>query len=230
MKVCTDGCLFGAVIARNLPATSNQTATGIDITSNQNILDIGCGTGLLSLMLAQKTNAVIHAIEISKDASLQARENILSSPWKDRIQVIHADVKAYAFTRQYNLIVSNPPFFAHHLRSPKEGINMARHDESLTYKDLLHIVYQILSPDGCFAVLIPYDQSNGVIQLAINTGLYLHHRISVKQTPDHLHFRSILLFCTKQPLYFIAEELTIKTGNAYSDEFIILLKDFYLNL
>lgn len=230
MKVCTDACLFGAVVARNLQVASEKTATGSNDSSTRNILDVGCGTGLLSLMLAQKTNTVIDAIEISKDAFLQARENVLSSPWKNRIQVIHADVKAYAFTKQYNLIVSNPPFFEHHLRSPKEGINMARHDESLTYKDLIHIVYRILSPDGCFAVLIPYHQLNTIILLAKHAGLFLHHHISVKQTSKHHCFRSICLFSITQPSRLTEEELIIKKGDNYSEEFVDLLKGYYLNL
>lgn len=229
MKVCTDACLFGAVVARNMQAASGKTATGID-ASTPNMLDIGCGTGLLSLMLAQKTNAVIDAIEISKDAFLQARDNILSSPWKNRIQVIHADVKAYAFTKQYDLIVSNPPFYEHHLRSPEEEKNLARHDESLTYKDLIHIIYRILSPDGWFAVLIPYHQSDGVIQLAKNAGLFLHHHISVKSTPKHHYFRSICQFSIKQPCQVTEEELIVKKEDSYTEEFSVLLNDYYLNL
>lgn len=230
MKVCTDACLFGAVVARRLQTASGKTCMVIDVSSTQNILDIGCGTGLLSLMLAQKTNAGIDAIEISKDAFMQAKENILSSPWKDRIQVIHADVKAHAFTKQYDLIVSNPPFFEHHLRSPEEGINMARHDESLTYKDLLHIVYRLLSPDGCFAMLIPYHQSKGVVQLANDAGLYVHYHISVKQTPKHHCFRSIYRFSIREPYQVTEEELIIKDGGSYTEEFVILLKDYYFNL
>lgn len=230
MKVCTDACLFGAVVARDLQAASGKMAMGIDVSSTQNILDIGCGTGLLSLMLAQKTNAVIDAIEINKDAFLQAKENVVSSPWKHRINVIHADVKAYAYTRQYDLIVSNPPFFENHLRSLKEGINMARHDESLTYKDLIQIVYRILSPDGCFAMLIPYHQSEGIVQLAKNAGLYLHHHISVKQTSKHHYFRSICRFSIKEPCQVNEEKLIIKDGGSYTEEFVVLLKDYYLGL
>lgn len=230
MKVCTDACLFGAVIASSLKAILREKPTGMDLSLAGNILDIGCGTGLLALMLAQKNNGLIEAIEINKDAFLQANENIFSSPWKDRIQVIHADVKAYTFTKQYDLVVSNPPFFEHHLRSLKEGINMARHDETLTYKDLIHIVRRALSPDGCFAVLIPYHQFENVIQVAKNAGLFLHHHISVKQTHKHDPFRSICLFFFDEPSQATEKELIIKEGNNYSEGFVDLLKDYYLNL
>ena len=230
MKVCTDACLFGAVIACNLEVVFNRKATGTDLLLTGNTLDIGCGTGLLALMLAQKTNGLIEAIEINKDAFLQANENIFSSPWKNRIQVIHADVKAYTFTKKYDLVVSNPPFFEHHLHSPKEGINMARHDDTLTYKDLVHIVHKALSPDGCFAVLIPFHQFENVIQVARNAGLFLHHHISVKQTHKHDPFRSICLFFVDEPSQATEKEMIIKEGNSYSEGFVDLLKDYYLNL
>ena len=230
MKVCTDACLFGAVVAGNLKTVLKEKATVTDLSLAANILDIGCGTGLLALMLAQKTNGLIEAIEINKDAFLQAGENILSSPWKHRIDLIHGDVKAHAFTSQYDLIISNPPFFEQHLRSPKEGINMARHDDTLTYTDLVHVVHKALSPDGCFAVLIPFHQFENVIQVARNAGLFLHHHISVKQTHKHDPFRSICLFFLDEPSQATEKEMIIKEEDNYSKGFVDLLKDYYLNL
>jgi tRNA1Val (adenine37-N6)-methyltransferase len=139
-------------------------------------------------------------------------------------------VKAHTFAKQYDLIVSNPPFFEHHLRSPKEGINVARHDDKLTYKDLIRIVYRILSPDGCFAVMVPNHQSQGIIRMAKDAGLYLHYYVAIKPSSKHPDFRSICQFSINEPSRLTEKELIIKEGDSYSEEFVILLKDYYLNL
>src|SRR4026209_2804349 len=112
MKVTTDACLFGAWVAREVESKKLKA---------DNVLDIGTGTGLLTLMFAQKnTEASILAIEIDKEAAEQAAENAEASPWKDRIQIVNADVIAFPFNKKYDLIISNPPFYENELRSGSE--------------------------------------------------------------------------------------------------------------
>src|SRR5437868_5022622 len=125
MKVCTDACLFGAYIANELQSIPVNT-----------ILDIGAGTGLLSLMLAQKTTAVIDAVEIDNAAFEQAKENIAASPWKEKINTYHADISTFKTGKRYEHIISNPPFFEDDLRSNDEKKNFAKHDSSLTLENL----------------------------------------------------------------------------------------------
>jgi tRNA1Val (adenine37-N6)-methyltransferase len=133
MKVTTDACLFGAWVAKEI---NNEK-----ILIN-NYLDIGTGTGLLSLMIAQKNSSVkIDSIEIDKEAAEQALENVNASSWKERINVIHADAKDFAFTKKYDLIVSNPPFYENELKSPDEKKNMAHHG-GLSLDKLIQAIFE----------------------------------------------------------------------------------------
>ena len=136
MKICTDACLFGAWLAA-------KNDNGLKM------LDIGSGTGLLSLMLAQKTTAAIDAVEIDEAAYTQTVENFAVSPWKDRLQVFHRSIQEYtaAFIREastpYDLIFSNPPFFENHLKSSDPKRNLALHRETLNVADILDCTVKI---------------------------------------------------------------------------------------
>ncbi|MEJ7738537.1 MAG: methyltransferase [Chitinophagaceae bacterium] len=249
MKVCTDACLFGAWTAERvgsresgvgrLPVvgvfTNHQPGDIIEGTvsgqsSMHTVLDIGSGTGLLALMLAQKKAAMIDTIEIDADAYRQAAGNVSASPWSSRIRVIHADVKSQRFPAKYNLIISNPPFFESQLRSPVPVTNTARHDTGLRWEELISVVGENLRADGLFAVLLPYSRSDHFITLAGSAGLHLHTAVYVKQSSAHSFFRTMLFF-EKQPCFTIEyEELVIKEDGRYSQQFTSLLKDYYLNL
>ena len=218
MKVCTDACFFGATIAnKKLPAVS--------------YLDIGTGTGILSLMLAQKNDkAVIDAVEIDTDAALQATGNITASPWADRIQVINEDILNLKKDAPYDCIISNPPFFENDLKSPHEAVNKARHHTSLDLYQLLKFVDSNLSATGNFAVLLPYQRLDFFIAEAEKNNLYLAQQILVKQTIKHQFFRGILFFKRKQnePQY---QEIIIKElDNNYTTEFAAAMKEYYLFL
>ncbi|MEP6616520.1 MAG: methyltransferase, partial [Ginsengibacter sp.] len=139
MKVCTDACVFGGWLANKM------TIIGRD---SQNFLDIGTGTGLLSLMVAQKSSVEIDAIEIEENAFVQARENFRSSPWSKVLHAIHGDVTTYPFRKKYDLIICNPPFYESDLRSPDDKKNQARHDESLRLDELVNVVSNLLNSDG----------------------------------------------------------------------------------
>lgn len=219
MKVCTDACIFGAWVARHIPSAAH-------------VLDIGSGTGLLSLIYAQENaKAIIDAVEIDPLAARQAIENTKNSLWADRINIHQVAIQQFNSGHQYDLIISNPPFFENDLRSPNVERNNAMHDTSLTLEELSNIIEQYLSPDGSFSVLLPYHRSDYFITLMNNHGLHLNIRLLVKQSLQHDYFRSILCF-TKKPVDNVQEEeLVIRVGkDIYSEEFIQLLKEYYLYL
>ena len=218
MKVCTDACLFGALVANE----------NLQIAS---CLDIGTGTGLLSVMLAQKNNSVkIDAVELDTAAATQAAENIAASPWAANIQVYNKDILTFALHKKYDGIFSNPPFFEDDLRSVNETKNNAKHDTSLSFVQLLQVVDNLLSPNGFFAVLLPYHRVEYFIEEAKRSGLHLHKQILVKQTIKHTCFRGILFF-SRTASETEQTEIIIKDSNQhYTPEFSAALKDYYLFL
>lgn len=219
MKVCTDACLFGAYVANELQQTPVK-----------NILDIGSGTGLLSLLLAQKTTTFIDTVEIDTPAFEQAKENIIQSPFKERIAIHNTDVMQFLANKKYDFIISNPPFFEADLRSEDKKKNAAKHDTTLTYAALLNAIAKNLTADGSFAVLLPYHRSNYFEAASVNLNFHLRKKIAVKQTPKHNYFRSILFFSKKKmPVEEIEIIIKNDSGN-YTPEFTSLLKDFYLYL
>jgi tRNA1Val (adenine37-N6)-methyltransferase len=219
MKVCTDACLFGALVADEL-----QHHTIFDI------LDIGTGTGLLSLMIAQKNNAVIDAVEIDKQAYEQAEENIQQSNYKESITAFHCSINNFFPDHQYDFIISNPPFFEDDLLSDNKKKNAAKHNTTLTLKEVLNNIERLLNADGLFAILLPYHRSIYFEEESLKLNFHLTKKVLVKQTPKHDYFRIILIF-SRLKSAAVTNEITIKNeaGN-YSGEFIELLQDYYLYL
>jgi tRNA1Val (adenine37-N6)-methyltransferase len=219
MKVTTDACLFGAIAANEIKDTNSNA-----------VLDIGCGTGLLSLMIAQQNNAVIDAIEIDEAAYQQATENFAASPWAERLHALNIDALHFTPNKKYDTIISNPPFFENDLRSGNEKKNAAKHDTALTLDNLIHIVDTHLTQEGIFAVLLPYHRTEEFIAIAREAALYLTKKILVKQTPSHNYFRSILFF-SRTKMEAQQQELIIKDEqHNYTKDFTGLLKDYYLYL
>jgi tRNA1Val (adenine37-N6)-methyltransferase len=215
MKVCTDSCILGAW-------------TTMRSGNPEKILDIGTGTGLLSLMIAQKSSGLIDAIESDPEAAEQARENINASPWSDRICMIESDARHFSFTTRYDFIIANPPFYQSDLRSPDNKKNEAKHDESLTLEELLRVIRSCLKKDGAFSVLLTFHRTVYFENLASSNGFYLIEKLTVKQTPGHSPFRSICLFRFQKPGTVASGELVIKNEmGKYSPEFTKLMKDFY---
>jgi tRNA1Val (adenine37-N6)-methyltransferase len=216
MKVCTDACLFGALNANN-----NQNA--------KHCLDIGTGTGLLSLMYAQKDPlAIIDAVEIDHSAAGQAEENFEASPWAKRLNIIHSDILSFKSQRKYGLIFSNPPFFEDDLRSPDQFKNSAKHDTTLGLLQLLDVITVNLSDDGSFSVLLPYHRVEEFIKEAETKGFHLVEQVLVKQTVNHDPFRGILFF-SKIRGERKRSSITIKDAEGrYTGEFTEALKDYYL--
>lgn len=225
MKVCTDACLFGALTANLkliLSVAEGQTS---------NFLDIGTGTGLLSLMVAQKNpDVIIDAVEIDKEAAKQAGENFSASPWKERLHIYNSDILSFKSGKKYDLVISNPPFFEDDLRSPHQNKNNAKHDTSLSLTGLFQVVKSNLAAVGTLAVLLPHHRVNYFIEEADKQGLQLAQKILVKQTEKHDYFRGILFFSTEkaQP---VNSAVCIKDNEGnYTPEFTSALKDYYLYL
>jgi tRNA1Val (adenine37-N6)-methyltransferase len=181
-------------------------------------------------MLAQKFNFSIDAVEIMEPAYLQAKENVAISLFKNKINVFHADIKDFAGGKKYDLIISNPPFFESDLKSPDKSKNVAMHDSTLKLNELINIVSEALMPGGLFAVLQPFHRTDYFIEAAEKATLHLLKQIKVKQTPAHGYFRSILFFERKKSTPTTVE-ITIKNheGN-YTDQFVSLLRNYYLKL
>lgn len=223
MKVCTDACLFGSFTAKFQVPNYHLLQ----------ILDIGAGTGLLSLMYAQKNSAaIIHAVEIDEAAAQQATENFAASPWKKRLHLYNASIQQFssANIQQYNLIVSNPPFFDNDLKSDDNKRNLALHSSELSFEELLEAVTKLLADNGVFAVLVTYHHAIEMIELAAAKSLFVQQRINVKQTPEHNFFRTILFFARQETAATESEIIIQQTNGEYTTEFAELLKDYYLYL
>lgn len=226
MKVTTDACLFGAWVARQIQQKSKIEP---DV-----LLDIGTGTGLLSLMLAQKNPGLeIHAIEIDPMAAGQAADNFHLSPWVQRISLFHADVRQYQFQRPYSIIVSNPPFYENELSGPNRLKNLAHHQEGLLLKELFGIIQQNLGPDGRFYLLLPFKRKAETEALIQQFGFSISKLLQVKQSPAHGYFRIMIeakQFKLNSEITEIKELIISDKENMYSKNFSNLLKDYYLNL
>jgi tRNA1Val (adenine37-N6)-methyltransferase len=226
MKVTTDACLFGALLPLNsLPFGSAQNK------GEYHVLDIGTGTGLLSLMIAQKNNEIkIDAIEIDTQAAEQATENIAASPCTNLIQVFNEDILNFNIDKKYDCIISNPPFFEDDLQSADKAKNNAKHNTSLNLMQLLQVVDKYLSPEGFFAVLLPYHRVAYFIEESEKPGLHLSTQILVKQTMKHKFFRGVL-FLSRKEVDPQQDEIIIKDAeHNYTPQFAAALKDYYLFL
>lgn len=217
MKVCTDACIFGAWIARDLKNCSG------------NMLDIGTGTGLLSLQVAQKTELQIQAIELDKAAALEAADNFQQSPWNARLQVIQGDVRSYSSEIHFNYIISNPPFYDNDLPSGNKQRDIALHSKELTLAELIESIQRLIQPDGKWAILLPEHRRTKVIQLAQHFGWQLEKQLLVSQQAALPPFRGCLLFSKKnEQTVFETELLAIRYMEAYSSGMQALLSDYYL--
>lgn len=219
MKVCTDACILGAWFADKAPAWSQ-------------VLDIGSGTGLLMLMLAQKHKGDIKGIELDLTAFRQLQTNIGQSPWKQKLKVFPGDARSFSFPEKFDFIISNPPFFEGDLPAASDTANLAKHSKELTLAELLTVIDSNLSPEGSFGVLLPYHRTDWFEQLAReNYGFWLREKLLVRQTPRHDYFRSVLYFSRNREGFVPTAELTIQNSEGkYTEDFVQLMKDYYLYL
>lgn len=240
MKVATDACLFGAWCAEitkaqgrgEFPKETND-AREEPQTSNFKppaCLDIGTGTGLLSLMVRQKNKIQIDAMEIDAEAAAQAAENVEASGFEG-IRILHQDLRSFNPGKTYDVIISNPPFYEDDLASGKAKKDTAHHSEHLKLDELLFFVSRHLSPKGSFFLLMPFKRHDELMQKLSSHKLFISYKIIVRQSTSHQPFR-LMLCCTSSPVNKSLEnEICIRDeANNYTKEFVDLLKDYYLYL
>ncbi len=219
MKVGTDAVLLGSWV---LPTDSEKE-----------ILDIGTGTGLLALMLAQRSKANIDAIDIDAHAIEQAKENIASSKWSDRISLHHIPLQSFKIMshKKYDLIISNPPYFIDSFKANDAARNSARHADDLPYHELLESAMQLLSPNGRLCLILPAKESEVLRDLASQMGIKLSVLVRVFTKADaHFEKRHILQF-EANPKKFEEDKIVIENNirHDYTYEYKSLTKDFYIH-
>ncbi len=221
MKIGTDGVLLGAwVEPKEMPF---------------NILDIGTGTGVIALMMAQRfSSSDVDAIEIDAAAYEQAMTNFENSPWADRMFCYHASFQEFfqEMEESYDLIVSNPPFFTATQKSPNEQRNKARFEDALPFEHLLYGASKLLSDQGTFALIVPYDQEEQIVNIAAKMHLRPIKITHVKGNEQALIKRSLIAFkfnVTKKDLQ-LTELIIEKERHIYTDDYIKLVQNFYLKM
>ena len=216
MKIGTDGVLLGAW-------------SGLE--NSRNILDIGCGTGLICLMAAQRNpSSLITGIELEVNAFKQATENCKKSKWSNRISIIYSSLQSFNSSSKFDLIISNPPFFSGSTESEDSERNLARNTHTLPFKYLIEKSKALLDKNGKFIVIIPFASKTKFCDLANNNNLFLNKICFIKGNISSPIKRIMMEFSfAKSKL--IKEELTIEVDrHQYTKEYISLCKDFYLKM
>ncbi len=217
MKVGTDAVLLGSWV---LPFSAVR------------ILDVGTGTGLIALMLAQKSTAAIDAIDIDEGAYLQAKENFRISPWFNRLHIFHCSLQEFVKqnTEKYDLIVSNPPYFQHASKPFHESRSNARHNDSLTFAELVNGVKLLLTATGRFCVILPQKEGMEFMDHAHMNGLFCHHLVRVKTKASKPEKRLMMEFGFRFGLLTEEELIIQEEDNSFTENYISLTKEYYLNL
>lgn len=216
MKVGTDGVLLGA---------------WTNVTNTKHILDIGTGTGVIALMLAQRAKqATIDAVEIEQEAFEDANENIASSPWPDRIRVHQSPIQDFNSDTQFDLIVSNPPYFQNSFKPPGMKRGLARHTQQLTFPELLTIAKKFLAPCGKLSIILPYTEGLEFITLASKHSLYCSRKWSFRTRAEKPIERWLLEFSGMSIVTEEGEILLYQNGDEWANGYKSLTRDFYLKL
>jgi len=215
MKVGTDGVLIGA---------------WVDVSESKTILDIGTGSGLIALMLAQRTTAEvkIDGIEIETESALQAQENITQSAWAQKIKIHSCAIQDFNGDYKYDLIVSNPPYFINSLAPPSGKRKEARHTSSLSYEDLLISASRLLSDHGRLAVILPVKEGNAFLSLAQFQGLYCSRQLAFFSREGKPQERWLFEF-SRLPQTLKSENLTLFNNLEWSEAYKKLVFDFYIH-
>ncbi len=215
MKVGTDAVLLGAWVT---------------VSGAKRLLDVGTGSGVLALMLAQRTSkeVKIDAVEISHDDFVQAEENAANSDWQEKITNHHTSIQEYVSEIRYDLIVSNPPYFMKSLLPASNRRKQARHTLSLSYDELVIAAKRLLSPTGIFSVILPTSEGDRFLSLASASGLHCSRRLAFYSRKQKTQERWLMEFSFK-PVSMVTESLVLyDRGMEWSDEYKNLTRDFYL--
>jgi len=217
MKVGTDAVLLGSWLQ---PESASR------------ILDIGTGTGLIALMLAQRSIADIDAIDIDGGAYSQAKENFRISPWFNRLYIHQESLQNFASNceKRYELIVSNPPYFHHASKPPEESRSTARHNETLPYIELIDGVKKLLTDDGVFGVILPFKEGMEFMDLAQSHGLFCHRLARVKTVADKPEKRLLMEFNQHFGLLNEEEIVIQDDDHSFSNQYVELTRDYYIQL
>jgi tRNA1Val (adenine37-N6)-methyltransferase len=214
-KVGTDGVLLGA---------------WVNVDGASRILDIGTGSGVVAIMLAQRTSpsAKIDAVEIQESDAKQAEANVKNSPWSEKVSVIHSAIQDFKPDHQYDLIVSNPPFFINSWLPPDQSRSKARHSHELSFPDLVANISQLLVPEGKFSVILPFTEGRQFIRLAEGLGFFLSRKMSFRSRQDKPIERLLIEF-SRTAGDVKEEELVLYVKNEeWTEEYRALTRDFYL--
>ncbi|MBP6122587.1 MULTISPECIES: tRNA(1)(Val) (adenine(37)-N(6))-methyltransferase TrmN [Providencia] len=217
MKVGTDGVLLGA---------------WAPIAGKKQALDIGSGSGLVALMLAQRNeNILVDAVELDTAAARQAEENFIESMWAKRLNVVNQNIIEFSeqTTTQYDLIVSNPPYFEPAVACRDEKRDQARYTATLTHEILLDCAKRCLIHDGLFCLVLPYDVGEKVEKMALNSGWFSAYRINIRDKATTEYHR-MLLGLTLKDVETLESTLVLKeeSDNSYTEAFQALIRPFYL--
>jgi len=216
-KVGTDGVLLGA---------------WVDIEQVRKVLDIGTGTGLIALMLAQRSDAEINAIDIDETSVLQAAENISNSPWGDRIRLFHTSFQDFVYDKpdKYDLIITNPPYFANSYKSPGHARNLSRHHISLSFHELLKGVTEVLDTTGIFALILPVSEGEKLLRMVNSYDLFLKRRTDVIPVAGKEVNRYLMEFTNEKQVATYKNELIIqdRISREFTEEYKEITRDFYI--
>ena len=216
MKVGTDGCLLGG---------------WFNCSDSKRVLDIGCGTGLITIMAAQRSNAEITGIEIDSKAAMQARINADNSPWGERIEIINGDLLEYTTEQRFDTIVSNPPYFVNSLKCDDTSRTLARHSDSLDCRQFFNKCAGLLSENGSISIVIPCDIMNEWKEAAMEQDLYPTRTMFVKTTPKKAPKRVLIEFRPGIQNENMESTLVLESSpGEYSDDAKKILGNFYLKL
>ena len=215
MKVGTDGVLLGG---------------WTELCNADSILDIGTGSGLIALMLAQRSKAQIDAIDMDENACKQAESNFKNSPFANQLKVHHSSLQDFQPGNQYDLIVSNPPFFSASLKSPDSQRNKARHNDSLSSEELFVNTKRLLTSNGRLCIIIPFDRNESISRIACQNQFFLKRETVVLPTPNSNPKRVLLEYSLYESLYKKNQIIIETSRHRYSEEFIRLTKDYYFNV
>jgi tRNA1Val (adenine37-N6)-methyltransferase len=216
-KVGTDGVLLGA---------------WVDVEDTKEILEIGTGSGVIALILAQRTSTKTHidAVELDSDSAEQARENVATSPWPTKVSVHHSSIQFFQSIKKYDLVISNPPFFVDSTRSSESKRTNARHTGELAFDELIDVALKFLNADGRLAIILPTTEAILFIEKAAHKNLYCQKKCEV-QSRTHKPIERILLEFGLKQTPILRDNLIIHgVKEEWSEKYMDLTKDFYLRM